>query len=159
VEGTQLKRNLDFSRVMLGRSAGEKVQLAVRRPGKSLDVELTLSSVGDEWRSAADFAWEVLGVRLEPVPAKEFPSKYRTSYRGGLSITAVEPSGPAGKRGVAVGDVLVQMDAWETVSVSDVLYVLRRPDFGSAPLEFYVLRGNQMFCGYLPAAVATALRP
>ena len=160
VEDTELKRSLDFSRVMLERKAGEKIQLALRRAGQPMKVQLTLARVPVQPEPPRHLAWELLGLELKPIPGKQFRAEYQTSYRGGLSVTAVRPGSPAAKQGIRTGDVLVGMHIWETVSVDNVSYVLKRRDFNKlTPLRFFILRGNQTLFGYLPVSIATARRP
>ncbi|MHC4176997.1 MAG: trypsin-like peptidase domain-containing protein [Planctomycetota bacterium] len=160
VEDTPLKRSLDFARAMLQRKAGEKVQLSVRRAGQPVEVPLTLARMPARAKPRADLAWEVLGLELEPIPGRQFRARHRTSYRGGLSVTAVRSGSAAAKQGIRAGDVLVGMHIWETVSVENVSYVLKRPDFSKlTPLRFFILRGNQTLYGYLPISIATARRP
>jgi serine protease Do len=160
VDDAQIERSLDFSRAMLERRPGEKIQLAVRRAGQPVTLQLTLAEAPAKPEPPASPAWELLGLELKPIPAGQFRAKYRTSYRGGLSVTAVRPASPAAKQGIRPGDVLVGMHVWETVSLDNVSYVLKRPDFNKlAPLKFYILRGDQTLFGYLPAAMATARRP
>lgn len=159
VEDTELKRSLDFSRVMLERKAGEKIQLAFRRAEQPMKVQLTLARVPVQPEPPRQLAWELLGLELQPIPSKQFRAKYETSYRGGLSVTAVRPGSPAAKQGIRTGDVLVGMHIWETVSVDNVSYVLKRRDFNKlTPLRFFILRGNQTLFGYLPVSIATARR-
>jgi serine protease Do len=160
VDDTRLKRNLDFSRAMLERKAGQEVQLAVRRVGESEKVKLTLGRMPAKPKPTTDLAWQVLGLELKPIPGEQFRAKYQTSYRGGLSVTALRSGSPAAKQGIRVGDVLVGMHIWETVSAENVSYVLKRPDFSKlTPLRFFILRGNQTLYGYLPVTIATARWP
>jgi serine protease Do len=160
VDDVKLQRNLDFSRAMLERSPGEKVQFAIRRAGQPVTMQLTLARPPAEPEPLADPAWELLGLELKPISASQFRAKYRTSYRGGLSVTAVRPGSPAATQGIRPGDVLVGMHIWETISLDNVSYVLKRPDFSRlTPLKFFILRGNQTLFGYLPVSVATARRP
>jgi serine protease Do len=52
------------------------------------------------------------------------------------------------------------MHVWETVSLENVSYILKRPDIGSLnPMKFFVLRGSETLYGYLPISVKTAQRP
>ena len=54
------------------------------------------------------------------------------------------------------GDVLVGMHIWETVSLENVAYILKRPDFASlSPVKFFILRGDETLYGYLPVAAKT----
>jgi serine protease Do len=160
VDESPLERSLDFSRAMLERRPGEKIKLAVRRAGQPMTLQLTLTQAPAESKPPASPAWELLGLELKPIPANQFRAKYRTSYRGGLSVTAVRPASAAAKQGIRAGDVLVGIHVWETVSLDNISYVLKRPDFNKlAPLKFYILRGDQTLFGYLPVAVATARRP
>jgi serine protease Do len=159
VDDIPLKRHLDFSRAMLERRPGERVCFAVRRAGQPMKIQITLARAPADPAAGTDLAWELLGLELKPIPANQFRAKYRTSYRGGLSVTAVRPGSPAAKQGIRNGDVLVGMHVWETVSVDNVSYVLKRPDFSRlTPLKFFILRGNQTLFGYLPVTVATARR-
>jgi serine protease Do len=84
----------------------------------------------------------------------------QTRYRGGLSIVAVRPNSPAATQGLKVGDVLVGMHIWETVSMENISYILKRPDFTSlSPVKFYILRGDETLFGYLPLpTIRTAQR-
>ena len=160
VDAAEMKRNLDFSRAMLERNPGEKIQLGVRRAGQPIEVQLTLAAVSVQPKPPTHLSWELLGLELKPIPGKQFRAKYETSYRGGLSVTAVRAGSPAAKQGIRTGDVLVGMHIWETVSVDNVTYVLQRPDFGKlTPLRFFILRGTQTLFGYLPVTVKTARRP
>lgn len=160
VGDTQMERGLDFSRAMVERRVGEKVQFVVRRAGDPVTAEVILAAAPAQPGPPADPAWEVLGLELKPIPSDQFRARYKTSYRGGLSVTAVRPDSPAAGQGIHPGDVLVGMHIWETISLENVAYILRRPDFSQfSPLKFHILRGNQTFWGYLPVATATARRP
>ena len=60
---------------------------------------------------------------------------------------------PAAAQGIRPGDVLVGMHIWETVSLDNVNYILKRPDFTSlTPVKFFILRGNETLYGYMPSA-------
>ena len=159
VDDTETERDLDFHRAMLERKVGEKVKLAVRRGGKPLTLSLTLAEVPEKLKPRSDPAWVLLGLDLKPIPAKDFRRKHQTRYRGGLSVTGVRPNSPAANQGIRRGDVLVGMHIWETVSLENVSYILKRPDFTSLnPIKFFILRGNETLYGYLPVATKTPRR-
>ena len=160
VDDTEVKHSLDFSRAMLERKAGEKIELALRRDGRSVKVQLTLAGKPVQPSLSTRLAWDLLGLELRPIPSEQFRARHKTSFRGGLSVTAVRTGSPAAKRGIRTGDVLVGMHEWETVSVANVSWVLNRSDFQKlTPLRFLILRGNQPLEGYLPVTVKTARRP
>ena len=150
VGDAEIQRPLDFQRAMLDRKPGQQVQLAVRRAGDSLALSLTLGDVaGNGRRPIAQPAWDLLGVELKPIPPEEFRKNHQTRYRGGLLVTAVRPDSPAASQGIVPGDVLVGMHIWETVSLENVAYILKRPDFANlSPVKFFILRGDETLYGY-----------
>ena len=65
------------------------------------------------------------------------------------------PSSPAAKQGIVIGDILVGMHIWETATLDNVSYILKRPDFAALnPVKFFILRGNETLYGYLPVVPA-----
>jgi serine protease Do len=150
-------RALDLERALLGRKPGEEVKLSVHRNKQAVNVSLVLAQAPKRRASDDDTAWSLIGLRLEPVPDKQF-EEYKTHYHGGLMVTAVRPNSPAARQGIRPGDVLVGMHIWETVSLENVDYILNRPDFASiAPLKFYILREEGeyygTYYGHLPVSV------
>ena len=98
-------------------------------------------------------------MELKPVPSGEFRRKYQTRYRGGLVVTTVRAGSAAARQGIRRGDVLVGMHIWETVSMDNISYILKRADFTSlSPLKFFILRGDETLYGYLPVAAKTVSR-
>ena len=157
---TDVHRALEFHREMLERKAGDKLDLTVRRDGKSLNVSLVLGDSPDSSPAVATGAWETLGLDLRPMPAAEFKQKFHTRYRGGLSVVDVRQNSPAAEQGIRAGDVLVGMHVWETVSLDNVAYILKRPDFNSiTPVKFYILRGNETLYGFLSVGLKVARQP
>jgi hypothetical protein len=116
---------------------------------------LALAGAPDTKSSTGQPAWDVLGVELQPIATEAFRKNHQTRYRGGLSVTAVRPNSPAANQGIRPSDVLVGMHVWETVSLENVTYILKRPDFSSlSPLKFFILRDDETLYGYLPVAPA-----
>jgi serine protease Do len=155
VEEADIQRPLDFQRAMLDRRPGETVRLAVRRGGNPLTLKLTLGGSSEMAQSAGQPAWEVLGVQLKSIPADEFRQSHQTRYRGGLTVAAVRPNSPAAGQGIVPGDILVGMHIWETVTLENVDYILKRPDFAAlSSVKFFILRGDETLYGYLPLVPA-----
>ncbi len=157
---TEVHRALDFQRAMLGRKAGDKVEVTVQRDGKSLNLSLVLGDLPDSSQTVAGGAWETLGLELRTMPADDFKQKFHTRYRGGLTVVDVRPNSPAAEQGIRAGDVLVGMHIWETISLDNVAYILKRSDFNSiTPVKFFILRGNETLYGFMPVSLKVARQP
>jgi serine protease Do len=159
VASKPVKRMIDVERALIGTRAGVTVPVTIERNRETRTLHLALANLPDHIApvtntvaTGTDRFWDVLGLRLESVPQRQFQS-YRSRYRGGLVVTDVRPEGPAAKQGIRRGDVLVGMHIWETVTSENVNYVLDRPDFGQLdPVKFYILRGNETLYGHLTVA-------
>jgi len=155
VDNTDVRQPLDFQRAMLERKPGENVQLAVRRSNELLALKLTL---GEATVVKSDQpAWELLGLELQPLSPAEFRQRQPTRYRGGLLVTAVRPNSPAAEQGIMAGDVLVGMHIWETASLENVAYILKRPDLAAlSPMKFFILRNGETLYGYFTLSPTAA---
>ncbi len=148
-----MTRPLDLERALLGRKPGEQVEVTVDRDNHPVKMSLVVTQLPGAKRPVTDKTWDVIGLRLEPIPASQF-RRSQTHYRGGLSITAVRPDSPAAKQGIRRGDVLVGMHVWETISLDNVAYILNRPDFAEIePLKFYILRGSETLYGHMTVSL------
>ncbi len=162
----------DFERALLGRPAGETVEVSVRRVDRVEKLSMTLAAVNQKPASAvttvvraqssghssavaksedaSDKCWRLFGVKLTPLSEQE-KSIVGPKYRGGMRVTSVRPSSAASQNGIQQGDVLVGLHIWETVNFENVSYVVEHPQLRSfAPLKFYVLRGEETLWGHLP---------
>jgi serine protease Do len=148
-----VKRLLDVERLLLGTRPGAAVPVTIERDHEVQTVDLVVAALPDRGPAVpADRLWDVLGLRLDPVPQRQFQS-YRSRYRGGLAVTDVRADGPAAKQGIRRGDVLVGMHIWETITLENVNYVLDRPDFTQLePVKFYILRGSETLFGHISVA-------
>lgn len=159
IADTEIVRALDFHRVMLDRKPGDRLEVASLRAGDPITAALVLGDVSPPLKPLAAPSWELLGMSLKPMSASEFRTQ-SSRYRGGLLVTDVRPGGPAAEHGVKGGDVLVGMHIWETTSLENVGYILKRPDLPSlAPLKVYILREGETLYAHLPLGVQTARRP
>ena len=155
VSGEEAKQRLDFHRALLERKPGETLDLSVQRDGQSRQLSLTLAAAPPAPKPAFAPAWQMLGVQLKPISDEAFQRQYKTRYRGGLAVTSLRAGGPAAEQGIRTGDVLVGMHIWETVSLENVAYILKRPDLTRFnPVKFFILRGNETLYGYLPVTAA-----
>lgn len=153
-----VSRVLDIERAFLGKQAGVMVPVTIERDSKTETFDLTVASLPDRIRPTTDAvadgdrSWNILGMKLETVPQRQFQS-YRTRYRGGLVVTDVRQDGPAAKQGIRRGDILVGMHIWETITADNVNYILDRPDFATLePVKFYIVRGTETLYGHLSVA-------
>ena len=160
VGDSDVRRAVDFQREMLDRKAGDKIDLTVQRRARSISVSLVLAEPPDAAPAGDSGAWELLGLDLRVMPGGEFKEKFHTRYRGGLLVVNVRQNSPAADQGIRAGDVLVGMHIWETVSMDNVAYILRRPDFNSInPVKFFILRGNETLYGFMPINLKVARQP
>ncbi len=147
VDNTRVSRALDVERALLAHKAGDTVNVSVERDDETMELAIVLAEAPRA--GSDDQTWEVLGLELAAIPARQF-QQYRTRYRGGLSVTDVRSDSPAARQGIRRGDILVGMHVWETVSLDNVAYVLGRSDFAQLePLKFYILRGSETLYGHL----------
>ena len=159
-------RTLDLERALLEHHPGDEVQLTVRRNDQPMTLNLVLAAKtrsSSNWEAVADPAaaknrvaeqvWETLGLRMEPVPLKQF-RQTTTKYRGGMTVVAVRPDSPASRQGISRGDVLVGLHIYETLKLQDVAYILNLPNFADLePLKFYILRDNEPLFGHVQVSM------
>lgn len=144
-----VRRALDFERFMLGHQAGDEAKIVVMRSGEEVDISLVLGEPVTTPTTVSDQAWEVLGVRLAPVPAQSVRQQ-SSRYRGGLRVSSVRPGGPAARQGIRTGDILVGLHKWETVSLDNMAYILENEEFLQAqPAKFYILRSGETLFGQI----------
>lgn len=152
---TRIERALDFERAMLGRRSGEELSLEVRRGGSDMQLTMRVDPSRRGVGTLSERSWELLGLRLEVMPAERVQS-VSTRYNGGLKVVDVRPDGPAARQGIRRGDVLVGMHKWETVSLDNVQFILTSAEFAKAqPVKFYILRGSETLYGHMRVSMNT----
>ncbi len=163
---------VDFERAFLGRPVGEKVEVVVKRGEKTEIASMMLATLTGTRRTiasptedvAVEKSWRLLGMRINPVSEAE-KKQLGERYHGGMKVTEVKTQSVAAQNGIRVGDVLVGLHVWETISFDNINYVLDHQDLGTFnPLKFYILRGSETLYGHLqvqrPSQVPqTATRP
>ena len=176
VNNQRIRSEMDFAQAVLEQKAGDTLELKIVRGTKKARTELTLGSVrggmNDETQVAktapapaaynAPVAansskaeveariWEQIGVEVVQVSATALDQKLAQSYKGGLQVQKVRPDSPAARQGVRAGDVLLGVMRWETLTVSNLLFVMEQSEFQNAPkAKFLVGRGGSVMFGYL----------
>lgn len=161
----------DLERSLLGKHAGEKVEVVVRREAtrETLTMEvaaLSAASVVAGQKSltapkappqtentVAEKTWSFLGLRLEKLPNEI--SLVGQPYRGGLQVAEIRPNGPAYTKGIRQGDILVGLHVWETTNDENIEYVLNHPQLRTiGPLKFYIVRNGETLFGHFPLLVS-----
>jgi serine protease Do len=149
IEQREVARALDIERYLLGRQAGEDVELEIERDGETQSLILVPESIATTRTETTDLAWDVLGLKLAPVSPQVF-RQYGSRYRGGLKVVSLRPDSPSSQQGIRRGDVLVGMHKWETISMENVTYVLNSDEVKkSQPVKFYILRGTETLYGQM----------
>jgi hypothetical protein len=90
----------------------------------------------DHSEPSPDVIRQSFGARFEVVRQDELQA---SRYRGGLKITELHSGGPAERAGLRVGDILVGVDRWETMSL-DNLHFAWQQTTGADSVKIYVVR-------------------
>ena len=154
IDDIDVVTTIDLERGLIGKTAGAKVSVKVRRAGAS-DTELTLQldavslTANKVPATPAEQVWKRLGVKAVPV-GPEAVAKANPQLHGGLVLTEVAPGGVAAAAGLIRGDVLVGLHQWETLNADNVAFVLNHKDLASfLPLKFYVARDGKLKDGWI----------
>ena len=138
-----VQRQLDLQLAMLEENPGNSVVCVVKRDGSDVSVKLDLQAGRS---SMVELVWDMIGIEVK----QEVPSvvtQLNEKYAGGLRIEKVRPGSPAKSQGIQVGDILVGLHEWETVSLDDMSYIVNQPIVLQQPIQFYILRSRQAFFG------------
>ena len=102
----------------------------------------TVNRVVDELLEKGHIARPYLGLAMQPVAIPEsLRSKLKSELTNGLVVVHVEPSGPADKAGMLLGDILVELQGESLEGIESVQQILSSANVGEkVPLT--VLRGG-----------------
>jgi serine protease Do len=148
---------LDFTLALLSTRPGDSLDLRIVRDGNPMELAMTTTkAIQPASSDVSDVAWAVLGLRAKSVPdstIRRLNARMRTSYQGGLYITAVRPGSPAEDQGIQSGDVLLGIHGWQTSNMTDLAGILDHPDMQNGPrAKFYIVRREQTLFGHLQLA-------
>ncbi len=162
VENTDVVDAADFERALLGRKAGDEVDILIRRDGKEQTLKLKLAALdraptttvvrANNPERPSERAWRLFGIRLQKLGQQEI-GLVSPRYRGGMRVLGVRSQSSAAKNGISTGDILVGLHIWETVNFDNLTYVMDHPQLKVfSPLKFYILRGDETLYGHLQVA-------
>jgi S1-C subfamily serine protease len=106
----------DYQAASLGVTAGESLEVQLWRGGQVLS--LTLGTREFPLERAEELAWNLLGIKVEDLSAKN-RRDFRIAAREGVVITDVRKGSNLGRVGARPGDVLRQIDDTEVASAED----------------------------------------
>jgi serine protease Do len=175
-----VKDEADFERALLGHAVGDEVRVIVQRDGKNQTVSLKLAAATADFATAggtgnivvhampgtvaaisqstetdpeSQRVWDTIGIRVLRI-ARNNPVLVNSKYEGGLQVISVRPDSPAARSGIQQRDVLVGLDRYQTVKMTDVSYVLDHHE--ADYVRFHVYRSNDTLYGDM--ALGTQLR-
>jgi S1-C subfamily serine protease len=102
----------------------------------------TVNRVVDELLEKGHIARPYLGLAMQPVAIPEsLRAKLKSGATGGLIVVHVEPSGPADRAGILIGDVLVELQGKSLESLESIQQILSSAKVGDK-IPATVLRGG-----------------
>lgn len=119
VDGEQIDDALDLSRTVAGKAPGSSVELTIWRDGAETKLSVTLTELTEQAAPTQEEA---------PVPPADIPESTSSlgmtlvpngDGSGGLLIQDVEADSTAAQRGLAIGDVLLEIDNKPLTSIAD----------------------------------------
>ena len=121
VNGQSIDDSKDLARRIAGLTPGSKVSLDILRDGKRQTVDVTLGTypAGDKVAKAGDTggnngtATARLGLALAPAAEVGAGDK-------GVAVMEVDPDGPAAEKGIAQGDVILDVGGSSVATAEDV---------------------------------------
>ena len=147
-----IRHPLDLELAMMGQRPGEELAITTARSDSAEPIKLVMGTTpaSGKWSDVAYQTWQVAGLRLMPLAGDLLP-RGAQRYRGGLKVTEVRPGSPAERENIQEGDILVGMHVWETVSLENVGYVLKQPEFdNNRPVKCFIVREDRTHFAYLP---------
>jgi len=154
IDKRPVHRQLDIELALLNRKLSEEVSISVKREG---DDDKNLAIVVQSLSGAStvsELAWRSMGIRVKSMEDREF-QRLSSRYRGGLQVIAVRAGSPAETEGIQVGDILVGMHDWETISYENLDYILKnRSVTQRGSIRFYILREQDTLYGDISLAAS-----
>lgn len=122
VDGAAVDGPRELSRRIAGMSPAKKVELTILRDGKDMTVPVTLGSLPAEQEAKAETPpvqedkAQLASLGLTLVPSSVVPG----GSKDGVTVAEVDPDGVAAQKGLAVGDVILEVAGKPVSRPSDV---------------------------------------
>jgi serine protease Do len=160
VDSSPIGDQLEFGLSLIELEPGKTLPFVVQRDGHQISVAVTTSAPSLNNDDAAALAWQVIGVKLQPVPniaMQRINTRVKQSYRGGLYVTDVRSGSPAETYGLQVGDVLIGLHGWSTASMPELQGIIQKAsEQDQLQGKFVIIRSDQPMYGHLKMAEAPA---
>jgi len=148
---------LEFALTLLDTTPSHSLRLEFERGDQRYETDLAIGANqhGTDDPAAA-LAWQVLGIAVRPAGealTSQMNARLRTSYRGGLIVTAVRAGSIADQQRILVGDMLLGIHSWQTASLADLAGILEHPEIRQGTrAKFYLVRRDQTLYGHMQLA-------
>ncbi|QDU64010.1 Putative serine protease HhoA precursor [Planctomycetes bacterium Pan216] len=150
VDNESVNTPIDLERILLDRRPYDKIEVTLARGHRQVTTTLVLEPTPSQKDRPGEYVWRHLGVRLRQQSGDSDIKQISRQLRGGMRILEIEEHSPCDRAGMQVGDVLVGLHHWETLSLDNVLYVISRSNKQSLnPVRFFVVRNGQIQRGWL----------
>jgi serine protease Do len=116
IGGKAMQRREQISRRIALLQPGTAVKIEVSRSGKNVELNATLEqrpSAEARYAMSSSGRIDALGLVLKPVPEAQ-------STEPGLKVSAIKPAGPAEHAGLALSDVVVEVNREPVGTLRDV---------------------------------------
>jgi len=133
-----------FSGGPLVNAQGKVIGINTRGLARGRGVTIPLSTINrvvDELIEKGHIARPYLGLAMQPVALPEALQKKASSATSALLVVHVEPSGPADKAGLLLGDILVELQGHAVADTEDIQHLLASSKVGDT-VQATVLRGG-----------------
>ena len=133
-----------FSGGPLVNAQGKVIGINTRGLARGRGVTIPLSTIHrvvDELIEKGHIARPYLGLAMQPVALPEALQKKASSATSALLVVHVEPSGPADKAGLLLGDILVELQGHAVADTEDIQHLLASSKVGDT-VQATVLRGG-----------------
>jgi serine protease Do len=120
VDGAQVKDSRGLARTISMMAPGTSVKLAVLHNGQDRTVSLTLGELPDQRQASADTKGNeaseggVPRLGLTLAPARDGGGNQ------GVTVTAVDPDGPAAEHGIQTGDIIIDVGGKAISNLADI---------------------------------------